>query len=175
MKYFFDTEFIERPCTIDLISIGMVSEDGREFYAESSEFDASKADDWIMQNVIAKLGPPDKRITRSEIGRRIINFIDGASDRHHAVPIDKPCPPTPPEFWAYYADYDWVVFCWLFGRMIDLPKGYPFYCRDFKQLLDSSAIRKEHLPPEPKDAHHALADARWLRDAHNAFQALSNK
>src|SRR5690349_17532726 len=35
MRYFLDTEFIERPGTIDLISIGIVSEDRREFYAES--------------------------------------------------------------------------------------------------------------------------------------------
>ena len=42
MKYWIDTEFIERPCTIDLISAGLVAEDGREFYAESSEVDWSK-------------------------------------------------------------------------------------------------------------------------------------
>ena len=45
MKYWIDTEFIERPCTIDLISIGLVAEDGREFYAESSEVD------WTRQPV----------------------------------------------------------------------------------------------------------------------------
>ncbi len=28
MKYWIDTEFIERPCTIDLISAGLVAEDG---------------------------------------------------------------------------------------------------------------------------------------------------
>ncbi len=39
MKYWIDTEFIERPCTIDLISVGLVAEDGREFYAESNEID----------------------------------------------------------------------------------------------------------------------------------------
>ena len=33
MKYWIDTEFIARPFTIDLISIGVVA-DGREFYAE---------------------------------------------------------------------------------------------------------------------------------------------
>ncbi len=36
MKYWLDTEFIERPYSIDLISVGLVAEDGREFYAESS-------------------------------------------------------------------------------------------------------------------------------------------
>lgn len=36
-RYFYDTEFIEDGKTIDLISIGVVCEDGREFYAESQE------------------------------------------------------------------------------------------------------------------------------------------
>jgi hypothetical protein len=35
MRYWIDTEFIERPFAIDLISIGLAAEDGREFYAES--------------------------------------------------------------------------------------------------------------------------------------------
>ena len=37
MKYWIDTEFIERPYAIDLISVGLGAEDGRELYAESSE------------------------------------------------------------------------------------------------------------------------------------------
>jgi hypothetical protein len=43
MKYWLDTEFIAKPFTIDLISIGIVAEDRREFYTESSEVDWSKA------------------------------------------------------------------------------------------------------------------------------------
>jgi hypothetical protein len=31
MKYWIDTEFISRPFAIDLISIGLVAEDGRTF------------------------------------------------------------------------------------------------------------------------------------------------
>lgn len=43
---------------------------------------------------------------------------------------------NPIKFYAYYGDYDWVGFCWLFGKMIDLPKGFPMYCIDLKQMLD---------------------------------------
>lgn len=43
-----------------------------------------------------------------------------------------------PEFWGYYGDYDWVVFCSLFGKMINLPQGFPMYLRDLKQALDYS-------------------------------------
>jgi hypothetical protein len=49
-----------------------------------------------------------------------------------------------PEFYAYYADYDWVLFCSLFGRMIDLPKGFPMYCIDLKQELDRKVNNLSH-------------------------------
>jgi len=42
MRYWYDTEFIEDGSTIDLISIGIVAEDGREYYAISTEFSAKK-------------------------------------------------------------------------------------------------------------------------------------
>ncbi len=37
------------------------------------------------------------------------------------------------EIWSYYADYHWVAFCQLFGKMIDLPFGIPHHCLDVKQ------------------------------------------
>ena len=43
MRFFYDCEFIEDGTTIDLVSIGVVGEDGREFYAVSTEFDAGRA------------------------------------------------------------------------------------------------------------------------------------
>jgi hypothetical protein len=69
-----------------------------------------------------------------------------------------------PQFWGYYADYDWVVFCQTFGAMIDLPKGWPMYCRDIKQLCDD--LGNPELPKQGKGEHNALADARWNKVAH---------
>ncbi len=69
-----------------------------------------------------------------------------------------------PEFYAYFADYDWVVFCSLFGRMIELPKGFPMYCKDLKQTMDELGLDKEWKRincPDPPGAHNALADAQW--------------
>lgn len=40
------------------------------------------------------------------------------------------------EFYGYYSAYDWVAFCWLFNKMIELPKGYNWVCKDLKQMLD---------------------------------------
>lgn len=155
MKYFFDTEFIEtggspRP-TIDLISIGIISEDGREYYAISNEFDAALADDWVKNNVLSKLPTPDNPAwkSRSSIALEILEFVRGDED---------------PQFWAYYADYDWVVFCWLFGRMIDLPDPFPKWCRDLKQLLSIQGLGK--VPFEPDNEHNALSDAVWTKKAY---------
>lgn len=46
-----------------------------------------------------------------------------------------------PIFHAYYGAYDHVAFCWLFGKMIDLPKGFPMYSVDLKQMLDEKAMQ----------------------------------
>jgi hypothetical protein len=78
VKYWIDTEFIARPCTIDLISIGLVAEDGREFYAESSEVDWSKASLWTLENVRPQLD--GKGMRRVEIGYALRHFTNG--DEH---------------------------------------------------------------------------------------------
>jgi hypothetical protein len=145
MRIYFDTEFIEDGRTIDLISIGLVSEDGREYYAQAAECDRSKASKWVADHVLPHLVPGT--IPRRQIAGDIFDFCG-----------------EKPEFWGYYADYDWVVLCQLFGTMVDLPKGWPMYCRDIKQLCDSLGNPK--LPVEGKDEHHALADARWNRSAY---------
>jgi hypothetical protein len=66
VKYWIDTEFVEQPYTIDLISVGLVAADGREFYAESNEVDWSKASQWTLLNVRPQLD--GKGMRREEIG-----------------------------------------------------------------------------------------------------------
>ncbi len=77
-----------------------------------------------------------------------------------------------PEFWGYYADYDWVAFCQLFGTMMDLPKGFPMYCNDIKQL--SHQLGNPKLPEQDSSEHHALADARWNKKAWEFLQSYDS-
>lgn len=151
MRVFFDTEFIEDGRTIDLISIGMVRDDGASYYAESVEADLSRADDWVKSNVLVHLRGGDALKSRAEIASDIIAFAG-----------------PKPEIWAYYADYDWVALCQLFGRMIDLPKGWPMFCRDLKQLAGET-----ELPAQATTEHHALADAQWNRECFAFLTARS--
>lgn len=183
-KFFFDTEFIEDGKTIDLISIGIVREDGKELYLGNSECQFSKASNWVRENVLSKLDGLQLNLnylahdcdrdfwkTRSQIAQDIVNFVGGETKIENLQAKNggkvrginvKYSVKKKPEFWAYYADYDWVVFCQLFGTMMDLPKGFPMYCRDIKQECDR--LGNPELPPQ-SDEHSAIADARWDKEA----------
>lgn len=139
MRYYIDTEFAESPGQLDLISIGIVAEDGREFYAVAADgWDPQRCHPWVREHVLPNLGAAS-RLSRTEIRDAILAFVGEDI----------------PEFWGYYADYDWVVFCWIFGAMIDLPSGWPKYCRDLKQAADHAGVRLPHS----NDEHNALGDA----------------
>jgi hypothetical protein len=77
-----------------------------------------------------------------------------------------------PTFYGYFSDYDWVLFCSLFGTMMDLPSGFPMYCRDLKQMYDELESKMEvNLKlyknyPKLISEHNALADAKFNKDLH---------
>lgn len=144
MRIYFDTEFIEDGHAVDLISIGLAREDGNVLYLESAEVDLSRASDWIQLNVIPHLRGGFCRMGREAMREEILKFCG-----------------RNPEFWAFYADYDWWALCQLFGRMNNLPQGWPLYCRDLKQEADRLGAS---LPGRIASRQHALADAVWVRD-----------
>lgn len=191
MKYFLDTEFIEDGRTIDLISIGMVSEDGRSIYRQNADASFALAGDFVARNVFPHLlhfdmGKRDrtcsirtsdsdmsmkdvhKRCTdplcpwrsRSTIRTDLLDFIWPVGD----APLRQLAPHPTPIFFGYYADYDWVAFCQLWGRMVDLPPEFPKYCLDIKQMAVD--IGDPELPKQDTGEHHALHDAQWNRDVY---------
>ena len=272
MNYYIDTEFLEgtqktwwggkTKLTIDLISIGIVAEDGWEYYAISKEFNLKEAWNrydlksmsgksgirentqekvyWIRENVlkpiykellkkennsnvkgnymfgfnlpVIKYDFTYKNLkkllskygkTNKQIAFEIVNFIHGYNNignwlgttEEYYNNIIKIEPKNKPQFYGYYADYDWVVFCWLFGKMNNLPAGFPMYCIDLKQISDEvyqqkkkevldEAYKKgmklcflnslsEHLKyPKQTNEHNALADARWNRELHKFLNEL---
>lgn len=218
MKYFIDTEFIEgfhkplfgkRRHFIDLISIGIVAEDGRKFYAVSKDFDVKRVwntwqkkqnteppasfwnkEYWLRDNVLTPiyLELSSRETVYSKTYhwqlwkwglRGLKNLIQwhGKTNNQIAKEIKLFCNPdlflhntAEPtlEFYGYYADYDWVLFCSLFGRMIDLPNGFPMYCRDLKQMFDEKYryysledVKNHPDYPKQNNKHNALDDARW--------------
>jgi len=204
MDFYIDFEFLEgtqkngfplnlfiketKP-TIDLISIGVVSENGKTFYAVSKDFNIKEAwnrhqvvelvdhksyymieegkEYWIRENVLKpifeqwKKEENDKTFniddpssikntlkftyknfkqcikeigkTNEEIQHHLSKFIN---DTIMSEPVSSLLYLTKPRFIGYYSDYDWVVFCWIFGKMNKLPSHFPQYCYDLKQELD---------------------------------------
>lgn len=154
MRVFFDTEFLDDGKTIDLISIGMVREDGAELYLESSEFDPARATDWLKQNVLPSLKGGAVALDRKSIGWVVREFAGKTA-----------------EFWAYYAAYDWVALCQLYGPMMSIPEGWPKHCLDLQQQLylkGNPSVQR----PEGGD-HNALLDARWNFRVWRDLQQLS--
>lgn len=186
MRYFLDTEFIEDGKTIDLVSIGIVSGDGREFYAENLDADLSKASPWVQENVLPHLWSrqPDKSagnawsrdggfgglLSRESIAKELILFFAAAPNRELRKLVSKFNVDSNIEIWTYYGDYDWVVFCQLFGTMMDLPEGFPMYARDIKQECDR--LGNPRLPEQGKGEHNALADARWNKKAYEFLKTF---
>lgn len=54
MKIFMDTEFTGLHKNTKLISIGLISEDGRSFYGELNDY-GEVNDSWLLENVIDNL------------------------------------------------------------------------------------------------------------------------
>lgn len=227
-NYYLDTEFSEglfkpiswlpgwlpfnkRRWSIELISIGITTDDNREYYAINKNFKRSRCNKWVRENVLTKL--PSRHIldtvlpneydgeewpegvvynpvykSLGQIKDDILDFV---------IPVDYECHimgvhPLEDQrlnfiernrivFKAYFADYDWVLFCTIFGTMMDLPNGFPMYCTDLKQLFDYKVDKMEMYAagklmsfddklkkikasvsyPAQDDEHSALADARW--------------
>jgi len=200
--------FGKRRHHIDLISVAIVCEDGTQFYEISSEYNYDDADEWVKKNVILPLyletvhGDNRNRYevhnfhkhygrTNKEIALDIMLYMwrDAYSDwldpisefisrgKKYGWHVDSPI-----EFYGYYCDYDWVLICSLFGRMIDLPHDFPMYCRDLKQTLDekqvifgsieANDIKKLPLYPKQSNEHSALHDAKWNKQLHKFLEEL---
>jgi hypothetical protein len=150
-RYFYDSEFIEDGRTIDLVSIGVVDEHGREFYAISTEFDDRAAVPWVRRNVLDRLPSPSHPAWRSRTRIR---------DELHEF-LTEPLrqqPGTELELWAWYAAYDHVVLAQLWGRMPALPREIPRFTKDLRQLWDDRG--RPPLPESLERRHDALVDAR---------------
>jgi hypothetical protein len=177
VRYFYDCEFLEDGKTIELISIGIAAEDGRELYLVNRDapWKRIKKDEWLMANVVPKLPRPygdwrnhmPKRWLidfhnpavqgRAKIAEVVERFLLGDDlETHEDL-----------ELWADYGAYDHVVLCQLFGRMIDLPPGVPMFTNDLQQEV--RRLGNPTLPEQAAGAHNALDDARHLKAC---FEAL---
>jgi len=147
-KFFYDCEFVEDGVRVDLVSIGVVDETGREYYAVSTEFDGSRAIPWVRRHVLDKLPSPADRAwkSRDRIRDELYGFLTAPGQRI--------------ELWAWYAAYDHVALAQLWGAMPGLPREIPRFTHELVQRWEDAGRPELPALPPAADRHDALADAR---------------
>lgn len=172
MNLFFDTEFSGLRKDTTLISIGIVSENGKKFYAEFSDYDESKCNDWIQENVLkhtilggnetlAKRFGEDSNTTvvlgskpdiRYELGEWLKQFdsVQFVSDVCH---------------------YDMVLVIDIFGGAFDLPKNVSAVCHDINQDIAKhyDISEREAFDKSREDIVAELCGGFIAGDKHNAL------
>jgi hypothetical protein len=164
--YCYDLEFFEDGRTIELISIGIVSDTGREYYAVNSEmpFARIRDNDWLMANVWPSLPLRGRRRDTGYPNPESDGLLDTSSTlvRPRFVIANEVreflLAEGEPVLWADYGAYDHVALCQLWGPMIRKPAGIPMWTHDLEQAIE--AVPGFVKPEQETGQHNALEDAR---------------
>lgn len=160
MRYYLDTEFDQS--VMKLISIGIVAQDGRSFYAVNEDHPPDLwTDNWLRENVEPyymdmALAPITMIGHEFQIARALVDFVGFGTDA---------------EFWGYKCAWDIVLTHGLFEGYQNIMKGginIPLVCFDLNQFAISCGITEKlsSLVAPLETKHHALSDARWNKFVH---------
>jgi hypothetical protein len=155
MKLFFDTEFTGLRKDTTLVSIGIISEDNKTFYAELTDYNKDHIDTWLKQNVIDNLlysEPPQGEENHYSMQRHSDNPIGNRIDKSYSLEVrcskdelkehltqwlsqfDKV------EMWSDCLAYDWVLFCDIFGHAFNVPENVLYIPFDICSLFKLNDI-----------------------------------
>jgi hypothetical protein len=169
-RFAYDTEFLEDGKTIDLISIAIVREDGKEYYAVNSQMPIHRIrkHEWLMAHVVPFLPMKYVDIAHSNTTVPVPDTLDPSVKPHRTIAKEVyeflTAGEHDPELWAHCASYDHVVFAQLWGVMAQLPKPMPMRTRDVADALDTFDAWKDRPFQDPETAHDARADARHVME-----------
>jgi len=169
-KIFFDTEFTGLHIGTTLISIGMVSDDGKTFYAEFNDYDRDQVTLWIQKNVINKLEYNAKNgynSMDSEGNYRAKTDQKGVKEllEKWLAHFDEY------EFWNDCLSYDWVLLSRLLGGLEGVNPDDDYYymgslCSLDKILgVDLDVLREVYGGTEDK-RHNSLFDAMKMKECY---------
>lgn len=189
-KLFLDTEFTGLHKGTTLISIGIVSECGKVFYAELTDFAVTQVDDWIKENVINNLIYADK-IGRSNSSwehwisdngnyRDALDFTLAKKDMSifHCIGISEMVKNRlekwleqfdSVEIWSDCLAYDWVLFCNIFGSAFDIPENVYYIPFDLATLLEVKGVDSDINRESLSEGSEYMTDAFSLPTKHNAI------
>ena len=164
MLIFLDTEFTDfvRP---DLISIALVAEDGREFYAERTDYHQDACNDFVRETVLPLLGRvPGAACTRTEL-----------TDRLHEWFEQLPEPATI----IYDFGSDWLLLVdAILGRAYKNPPtnfGEPLHLGNSSITHPIFERAQNNIYTQEWPPHHALADALALMAGYRAWRQFMEK
>lgn len=175
MNLYFDTEFTGLHKDTTLISIGIISDNNKTFYAELTDYDKDQVSRWVQNNVIDNL-----YLKKSDIGR--VDMID----KEHTcfnVSGNKKYVAQALTYWTqqfndkvyFISDclaYDWVLLNDLFGHAFDLPKNIYYIPFDLSTAfkikgIDPDISRKEFINNSVKEKkHNSLYDAKVIKECY---------
>lgn len=166
---YFDTEFTGLHKNTTLISIGIISDNNKTFYAELTDYDKSQVDDWIKTNVISNLLFEDekKNIVISDDEKKYQIKGDSKFLKTHLTEWLSKFSEV--EIWSDCLSYDWVLFCDIFGTVFDIPKNVYYIPFDISTLfklkrIDPDISREEFTGTnDNKNKHNALFDAKVIK------------
>lgn len=176
-KLFFDTEFTGLHQKTTLISIGIISEDGNSFYAETNDFNKSQVDQWLQKNVIENLQLQKYEINSTVIDGKHTTFFGDSKGLKTALvrwlkSYNKVC------VWSDCLSYDWVLFNQIFGHAFNIPDNVyyiPFdICTMFElKGIDPDINREDFAEVLSGDKkHNAMWDAEIIQKCYNKLVNL---
>jgi len=193
MKVFFDTKFTGLHQNTTLISIGLVSENGRTFYAEFTDFDKKQVKEWIQENVIKNLQFREPiegqdpyysavRAPDNPIGNDLFDSYDvrmqGTSGQV-AQELERWLSQFDQvEMWGDCLAYNWVLFCQLWGGAFWIPENVYYIPFDIATLMkmngvDPDVSREEFAGMTDGVAkHNALWDAKVIKACYEKLMTL---
>ena len=185
-KIFFDCEFTGLHQNTTLISIGMVTDDNRYFYAELVDYDKSQLNDWLMKNVIANLRYGERLENEYQHGVYIRRVVGDGDDYSLTLQCDKTKLRRELDKWlAQFGEvkiisdclaYDWVLFCEIFGGAMNLPKNIYYIPFDLSTMfyekgIDPDIDREKFADFKSKYCkHNSLHDAGVIRECYYKLQ-----
>lgn len=139
---FVDTEFTDFK-DIDLISIGIVSQDLHEFYAENSEYNKAWCNDFVKAEVLTKLQGGEYAMPYGQLKEKIQIWVSDLLEDYSTV--------------LFVFDYsgDWFL---LGELLIDYPQKEKVKA----QQDELEAGIELYFMHDRSNEHHALYDARAL-------------
>lgn len=175
-KIFFDSEFTGLHQNTTLISIGLVAETGKTFYAEFTDYSERQVDNWIQENVINNLHLTLLSVHGQSQRVGITHTVKGDSYLIKNELTKWFTQFNQVEIWSDCLSYDWVLFCELFGGAFKIPKNVyyiPFdICTLFKEKgIDPDVNREEYAGLEGGQKHNALWDAKVIQACYEKLKS----